>query len=540
MLSKLRDHGFCPGQPALHDPDAITVAHTSLKSRRCLRPKDFQTERHVLFSSFFGEHQGSKLRKYRNEAAQAFVSAVPVCHQSRGSRPSAFFEDGYQASSNQRIRSDENLQRAQGQKNVKLEDQSPEASKVPDPVEETTDTGEVYKSQEEKLLQRIHDDEEQVVELVVAQKAAAKQEARAEQAARAAEARRAAMAAHASVSQTPRPRARGRMPHNEQLCRKRKSPLECQDLRAECAWKGDETTGTCHHKAREQWPSGTDFLFGIGEVALLESLVIGTAVVTRLRGRDFLRQFVDNPGYNLRSSMWYFPTVLMYFATGLYYYTRTQGWNPEDTLYFLVQVVSTVGDNDMEPIQPVPKVFTLCHVLLGLLLVGGAVGEEVDEILRSRVLRMGNAVARGADFQDLLPILWRVAAEARDAAGSREVFQSLVERLEGMPQHPRELRPTAEQLRWLREVRGGEVLLAELSGAGALIPWPQRSTLWTGAGWRIKALLPLLRYVLQNPSGPMPSYDPDWDCFKQSHVIAAFSMYHALYLEDALSKHLAS
>ena len=515
MLTKLC--GASWNQPTLHDSN-LGALEASFASRG-LRP-DVQSERQSLASSFFEHPRGGKHSKQSNfahlarrldGATSSSILAVPAGTHSRRCRAFSFFEDGYQASSNQRIRNDESLKRTegaeQGQPGAKL-DSNPEVSQVPDPEEDVKDATDVYKSQEEKLLQRIHDDEEQVVELVIAQKKAAQQEARAEQLARAAVARKAAHSggsdAHAAHA-----RAHRHFSHRERICRRRKNPLDCQDLQAECGWIGDEVTGKCHHKPREEWPSGTDFLFGMGEVALLESLVIGTAVISRLRGRDFLRRFVDNPSYNLRSAMWYFPTVFMYAATGLYYYMRTQGWDAPETVYFLVQIVSTVGDNDMTPIQPVPRVFTLCHILLGLLLVGGAVGEELDEILQSRMHRMTSAVARGADFQDLLPILWRVAAEARDAAGSREQLQSTIERLESLPQYPREFRPTAEQLRWLREVRGGEVLLAELTGTGALIPWPQRSALWTGAGWRIKALLPLLNYVLENPSGPMPAYDPE-------------------------------
>lgn len=45
------------------------------------------------------------------------------------------------------------------------------------------------------------------------------------------------------------------------------------------------------------------------------------------------------------------------------------------------------------------QVFTICHVLMGLVLIGGAVGDELDRILEARVARMADAVARGADFQ---------------------------------------------------------------------------------------------------------------------------------------------
>lgn len=506
MLAKLCGASWNP--PTLHDPFDATLARPCVA--RGLIPEDVQTEIHILASSFFGHPPGSKSLHYSDHVAPDFAS-TRACHPARRSQALSFFEDAYQTSSNQRVRNDESLQRAEGQKNVKLEDSNPEDSKIPAPEEDAEDPADAYKTQEEKLLKRIHDDEEEVVELVVAQKAAAQHEALAQQHARAAAARRAA--AHAGVSQDSMAHAGHRkahhLSHNERICRRRKTPLECQDLKAQCGWFGDEDTGRCHHKAHGEWPSGTDFLFQVGEVALLESLVIATAVVSRLRGREFLRQYAENASYNLRSSMWYFPTVLMYGLVGLYYYTRTMGWEPPQTAYFLVQIVSTVGDNDMTPIQPVPRLFTLIHILLGLVLVGGAVGEELDEILQSRVNRMSTAVARGADFQDLLPILWRVAAEARDAAGSNDQLQNIIERLESLPQHPRESRPTPNQLRWLREVRGGEVVLAELTGTGALIPWPQRSALWTGAGWRIKALLPLLRYVLENPSGPMPSYDQE-------------------------------
>ena len=416
----------------------------------------------------------------------------------------SFFEDGFQASANQRVRNDEALEREERLQNEadngSLEK---EESKIPDPTPDERDDVDSYKSTEEKLLRHLHDDEEKVVQMVIAQKAAAKEEAHAQ-------------AERAEHEHVPKPaqlvhHRNQQLPMDELRCRKRTSPLSCQDLQAQCAWSGDEDHGICHHSEPETWPEGWDFLFGMGEVILLETAVISTAILTRLGGRDLLRNLVERPSYSLRASMWFYPTSAMYFLTGWYYYTRTQGWDSFSTFYFLIQIVSTVGASDMNPVHPMPKLFTIFHVLIGLVLIGGAVGDELDRILETRIARMSDAVSRGADFQDLLPILWRVAAETREAAGSRETFQSLLSKLEDViPQQPRELSMTAEELRWLRDFRGGEVVLAELTGTGALIPWPERGgRLWLGTGRRFKALHPLLQYVLKNPNGSMPSYDTD-------------------------------
>ncbi len=421
----------------------------------------------------------------------------------------SFFEDGFQASANQRVRNDEAVERSEdggfhgGGRSVEEESES----KIPDPVPDERDDVDSYKSTEEKLLRHLHDDEEKVVQMVIAQKAAAKEEAHAQ----------VERAEHAEHEHAPKPQLVLRrnqelhLPMDELRCRKRTSPLSCQDLQAQCAWSGDEDHGICHHSEPERWPEGWDFLFGMGEVILLETAVISTAILTRLGGRDLLRNLVERPSYSLRASMWFYPTSAMYFLTGWYYYTRTQGWDSFSTFYFLIQIVSTVGASDMNPVHPMPKLFTIFHVLIGLVLIGGAVGDELDRILETRICRMSDAVSRGADFQDLLPILWRVAAETREAAGSRETFQSLLQKLEDViPQQPRELSMTAEELRWLRDFRGGEVVLAELTGTGALIPWPERGgRLWLGTGRRFKALHPLLEYVLKNPNGNMPSYDTD-------------------------------
>ena len=419
----------------------------------------------------------------------------------------SFFEDGFQAGANQRVRDDEQLEREERAAGEVSNDAPKKPSQIPDPVQDESDSN--TQTKEAKLLQKIHEDEEKVVQMVIAQKAAAKQEAQAQ----AAQARQ-SYESHARPT-SPRP---AHLALDELRCRKRTSPLSCQDLQAECAWSGDETHGICHHSEPEEWPRGWDFLFGVGEVVLLETAVVSTAIVTRLRGRDLLRQFVERPSYNLRASMWFYPTAAMYFLTGWYYYTRTQGWDSFNTIYFLTQVVSTVGASDMSPVHPMPKLFTIFHVLIGLVLIGGAVGDELDRILETRIARMSDAVARGADFQDLLPILWRVAAETREAAGNRDSFKQLLVKLEDtLPREP-EQPMTAEKLRWLRNFQGGEVVLAELTGTGALIPWP-RGPLWIGAGRRYKALKPLLQYVLTNPNSGMPVYDTDSfsTCFHTFH-----------------------
>ncbi|CAK9043178.1 unnamed protein product [Durusdinium trenchii] len=472
---------------------------------------------------FTQQHTGGSLRASR---LGGFAGGFPggfLTIPSQRVRHASFFEDGFQASSNQRVRNDEKLEKSYGD----TADDA-EQSNIPDPVPDERDTS--HQTGEEKLLQKIHEDEEKVVQMVIAQKAAAKHEAQAEahRAAQAAQARHQSQDVSRSTRQV-------HLPMDELRCRKRTNPLSCQDLQAQCAWSGDEITGSCHHSDPEEWPRGWDFLFGMGEVVLLETAVVTTAIVTRLRGRDLLRQFVERPSYSLRASMWFYPTAAMYFLTGWYYYTRTQGWDSFSTIYFLIQVVSTVGASDMSPVHPMPKLFTIFHVLLGLVLIGGAVGDELDRILETRIARMSDAVARGADFQDLVPILWRVAAETREAAGSRDTFEKLLTKLEEeLPLTSPELPLMAERLRWLRDFQGGEVILAELTGTGALIPWPRAGQLWVGAGRRYKALRPLLQYVLDNPTSGMPIYDTDSviDLLEDDSVLDRY--YSELILRSAL------
>ena len=117
MLAKLCGASWNP--PTLHDPFDTTLAPPCVA--RGLRPEDVQNERNVLASSFFGHPAGSKFVHHFDSVAPDF-SSTRSCHPARRSQALSFFEDAYQASSNQRVRNDESLQRAEGQNNVKLED----------------------------------------------------------------------------------------------------------------------------------------------------------------------------------------------------------------------------------------------------------------------------------------------------------------------------------------------------------------------------------------------------------------------------------
>eukprot|EP00930_Biecheleria_cincta_P038988 TRINITY_DN26805_c0_g1_i1.p1 TRINITY_DN26805_c0_g1~~TRINITY_DN26805_c0_g1_i1.p1 ORF type:complete len:805 (+),score=138.16 TRINITY_DN26805_c0_g1_i1:143-2557(+) len=322
----------------------------------------------------------------------------------------------------------------------------------------------------------------------------------------------------------------------EAICAQRKSILDCDDIVAECKWKGDQKSGGCHYRETEHWPQGVALLVCLSEVFILEGLVVATALFFRSNGRYFLRKlgFV-RPDYYARASVWFYPTLQMYAMTGVYYYMRTQDWSLLDTFYFLSGVLSTVGVGNLTPAHPLPKLFTVFHIFVGLVLVGGAVGDEVDRICESRVSRMADAITRAAEFQDLVPALWRVAGEVRSAAGNRSRMRDLIRRLEETPAIPRD-RPLIRDLGWLQDLRGGDVVYAEIRpGAGALIPWPEQGAgLWAGAGWRLQALLPLLQYVLENPDGGMPSFDEE----RTLSILGEDTMMDSYY-EDLLYRSLS-
>eukprot|EP00931_Biecheleriopsis_adriatica_P018832 TRINITY_DN13036_c0_g1_i3.p1 TRINITY_DN13036_c0_g1~~TRINITY_DN13036_c0_g1_i3.p1 ORF type:complete len:669 (+),score=116.69 TRINITY_DN13036_c0_g1_i3:70-2076(+) len=462
-------------------------------------------------SAFLSTERGGRQPRLKQAPHSLAVdAALPRARGRRGVWQS-FLEDSFEHGAESRIRADVKLAKAEGGPHEKPE----HSSAPPEPEEpEQPGVGEVV-AEQKRLVNRLDQDLEGLIKAV-------KEEDRQQAELAAVAAVRKALSSqkahhgtphhhHVTVTHVEPAAEAADQADQSDPCTVYKDAVACQDIEKHCSWKGDASEGSCHRQVEELWPTGQQFWLSVAEVLALEGVVVLTAVATRKGGREMLRSLgYQRPGYSLRAAAWFYPTVLMYALTGMYYYTRTQGWSAFDTLYFLAQVVSTVGVGDMSPVQPMPKLFTVGHVLIGLVLIGGAVGDEVDKIMESRLVRMTDAISRGADFQELLPTLWRVAAETRQACGSLGRFQDLIKRLDELPVNPRDTMPTQEHLRWLRDAPGGRVIGAELLGGGALIQWPDRGTqLWASAGWRLKVLLPLLKYVEANQDAPMPTYDEE-------------------------------
>ena len=53
-------------------------------------------------------------------------------------------------------------------------------------------------------------------------------------------------------------------------------------------------------------------------------------------------------------------------ASGTVFYTRVEGWNWIDALFFSAMTLSTVGAGDLSPATQLGKVFTVLYIFVGV------------------------------------------------------------------------------------------------------------------------------------------------------------------------------
>ncbi len=63
--------------------------------------------------------------------------------------------------------------------------------------------------------------------------------------------------------------------------------------------------------------------------------------------------------------------MIIMLLTGTFFYSKFEGWNLLDSLYFSVATLATVGYGDLAPTKPISKLFTIFYILGGIgILVG--------------------------------------------------------------------------------------------------------------------------------------------------------------------------
>ncbi|KAK4536744.1 hypothetical protein CDCA_CDCA09G2769 [Cyanidium caldarium] len=100
----------------------------------------------------------------------------------------------------------------------------------------------------------------------------------------------------------------------------------------------------------------------------------------------------DTPKSQLKS-FWSIPRVaaafvVAYLSTGTAFYSFAESWSPIDALYFVVQAGLNVGYGDMQPTNPLSRLFTAAYLLAGNLLLGGALGLFVRQSLKRQEQQM--------------------------------------------------------------------------------------------------------------------------------------------------------
>ena len=53
-------------------------------------------------------------------------------------------------------------------------------------------------------------------------------------------------------------------------------------------------------------------------------------------------------------------------VSGTIFYSKVEGWEILDSLYFSVSTLATIGYGDLHPTTPLSKVFTMVYIVLGV------------------------------------------------------------------------------------------------------------------------------------------------------------------------------
>lgn len=113
-----------------------------------------------------------------------------------------------------------------------------------------------------------------------------------------------------------------------------------------------------------------------------------------------------------------FLVIFGYIALGVIFYTQVEEWSFVDALYFTITTLTTVGYGDVVPKDDSGKLFTAFFILLGLCLIGSALG-----IVSGFLMDMAEKVVPddGDDSNDWSP----ATIAALEGAGSLLFFMAL-------------------------------------------------------------------------------------------------------------------
>ncbi len=88
-----------------------------------------------------------------------------------------------------------------------------------------------------------------------------------------------------------------------------------------------------------------------------------------------------------RNAIWWL--VLLFLAmvlSGTTLYSMIEGWNFLDSLYMTVNVLTTIGFNEVHPLSNLGKVFTIFYSLMGFFILAGVISVASSHIIENYVL----------------------------------------------------------------------------------------------------------------------------------------------------------
>ena len=79
-----------------------------------------------------------------------------------------------------------------------------------------------------------------------------------------------------------------------------------------------------------------------------------------------------------------------YVVIGVSFYTLSTDWTVLESLYFVIVTLTSVGYGDLTPVSAQVKLFTCAYILLGVGILGTALGEVVSSLKATR--RYANSI----------------------------------------------------------------------------------------------------------------------------------------------------
>lgn len=90
-----------------------------------------------------------------------------------------------------------------------------------------------------------------------------------------------------------------------------------------------------------------------------------------------------------------FIVLIFMLAGGTLFYSRVEGWDVIDSLYFSVITLTTVGYGDLHPTTPVSKIFTVIYIFIGIGIIMAFIQRLATHSMRRRGHRKASARTTG-------------------------------------------------------------------------------------------------------------------------------------------------